>query len=149
MSNSKKYLKKSLTILLTLGASLLLGLLSFGGMYVLLPLLSVSIAAFVLSVIYEGEIYQKNISKALDKLMEPYFTEQLLGEEFLDHFDFKEGKLPGFFATYQNLSRRPSSPARDKRLKTMQIWLGQLLLKGKSDSTYGNKIIQYLNLNEE
>lgn len=149
MSGSKKFLIKSFTILLTLGASLLLGLLSFGGMYVLLPLLSVSIAAFVLSVIYEGEIYQKNIAKALDKLVEPYFTEQLLGEEFLNNFNFKEGKLPGFFASYQKLSHHPSSPARDKRLKIMEIWLGQLLLKGKSDSTYAKKIIKHLKLNKE
>lgn len=149
MSGAKKYLKKSLTILLTLGASLLLGLLSFGGMYVLLPLLSVSIAAFVLSVIYEGEIYQKNITKALDKLIEPHFTEQLLGEEYLNDFNFKEGKLPAFFASYQQLSRRPSSPARDKRLKIMEIWLGQLLLKGESDSAYAKKIIQYLELNKK
>lgn len=149
MSGSKKFFKKSLTILLTLGASLLLGLLSFGGMYILLPLLSVSIAAFVLSVIYEGEIYQKNISKALDKLIEPYFTEQLLGEEFLHSFNFKLKKLPSFFASYQKLLDRPSSPARDKRLKTMQIWLGQLLLNAESDSNYGKEIIKYLKLKEE
>lgn len=149
MSGSKKFFKQSLTILLTLGASLLLGLLSFGGMYVLLPLLSVSIAAFVLSVIYEGEIYQKNITKALDKLIEPYFTEQLLGEEFLNTFNFKKRKLPSFFATYQKLSNQSSSPARDKRLKIMEIWLGQLLLNSQSESNYAKIIIAHLKLNEE
>lgn len=148
MSVSKKYFKKILTVLLTLGASLLLGLLSFGGMYVLLPLLTVSIAAFVLSVVYEGEIYQKNIAKALDKLTEPHFIEQQLGEEFLDAFDFKSKKQHNFFKTYQKLSNRSPSPARDKRLRTMQIWLGQLLIQGDSKSAYAKKLIDHLQLND-
>jgi hypothetical protein len=134
MSATKDYFKKALTVLLTLGASILLGLLSFGGMYVLLPLLGVSIAAFVLSVIYEGEIYQKNISNALDKLLNRNFTAQILGEEFLKNFDFTQDKLPEFFKTYQQLSSLPPTPARNKRLKTMETWLGQLL-SGKPDAS--------------
>jgi len=146
MSTTKEYFKKALTILLTLGASVLLGLLSFGGMYVLLPLLSVSIAAFVLSVIYEGEIYQKNISNALDKLLNRNFTAQILGEEFLKNFDFTQNKIkiPEFFKTYQKLSLLPPTSARNERLKTMETWLGQLLISQSDASAYGKAVKDYV-----
>jgi hypothetical protein len=134
MSAALKSLRKPLTVILTSGAIVLLGLLSFAGMYVLLPLLSVSIAAFILSVIYEGEIYQKNISNALDKLLNEHLTAQILGEELLDKLDLKNrNPLPAFFQTYKNLADKHPSPARDKRLKTMQIWFGKLLMNPPVD----------------
>ena len=55
-------------LLLTSGASLILGFLSFGGMLALSPLLPLAFAAFALSVAYEGEIYLQNIKGALNKL---------------------------------------------------------------------------------
>lgn len=129
----KKYLKNPITVVLTLGASLLLGLLSFGGMYVLWPWLSLSIAAMFLSVVYEGEIYHKNISNALNKLLDKNFTAEILGEEFLKNFDWNKKKLPTFFKTYKKLVERNPSPAQEKRLKIMHIWLGQLLIHRESN----------------
>ncbi len=145
----KKYLKKPTTVVLTLGASLLLGLLSFGGMYVLWPWLSLSIAAMFLSVIYEGEIYHKNITNALNKLLDKNFTAEILGEEFLNNFDFTKTNLPNFFKTYKKLAQRNPSPAQEKRLKIMHIWLGQLLIQRESESSYAKKVIEYLNKNTE
>ena len=50
---------------LTFGASLILGFLSFSGMYILVPMFPVAFAAFGLSVAYEGEIYLQNIKHRL------------------------------------------------------------------------------------
>jgi len=54
--------------LLWIGASLIVGLLSFGGMFALWPVLSLAFASFFLSVIYEGQIFIKNFQEALAKL---------------------------------------------------------------------------------
>ena len=144
MSLIKKYSKQALTVFLTLGAIVLLGLLSFSGMYVLLPLLSISIAAFVLSVIYEGEIYHKNISNALDKLLNRNFTAHLLGEMFLDEFDFTKISAPAFFKTYKKLRSLPASPERDKRLETMKTWLGKLLMGSLDDTPYQKEVVEFI-----
>lgn len=78
-----------LILAFAIGASLIIGFLSFSGMYVLLPLLPLAIAAFVLSIAYEGEIYLQNIRGAFDKLFNPnYYKEQLAKEclrELLPH----------------------------------------------------------------
>ena len=144
MSSIKKYSKQALTVFLTLGAIVLLGLLSFSGMYVLLPLLGISIAAFVLSVIYEGEIYHKNISNALDKLLNRNFTAHLLGEMFLDEFDFTKISAPAFFKTYKKLRSLPASPERDKRLETMKTWLGKLLMGSLADTPYQEEVVEFI-----
>lgn len=54
---------------LTIGASLILGFLSFGGMYALYPILPLAFAAFGLSVAYEGEVYLQNIKGAFKKYL--------------------------------------------------------------------------------
>lgn len=159
MYTLKRYLKKPLTLTLTLGASLLLGLLSFAGMYILMPLLGVSIAAllgvsiaaFVLSVIYEGEIYQRNIENALEKLLDGHYTSELLGEEYLDNLKAltkdKKDALPHFFKTYLKLKAIDSdgnahpSAARQKRLKLMHIWLGQLMITNTAKTPYAQKVL--------
>ena len=151
MYTLKRYLKKPLTLTLTLGASLLLGLLSFAGMYILMPLLGVSIAAFVLSVIYEGEIYQRNIENALEKLLDGHYTSELLGEEYLDNLKAltkdEKAALPHFFKTYLKLKAIDSdgnahpSAARQKRLKLMHIWLGQLMIANTAKTPYAQKVL--------
>lgn len=70
-------------VLLTAGASLILGFLSFGGMYALIPMLPVAFAAFGLSVAYESEIYLQNIKAALNKLFKRDYLEQHLAKEYL------------------------------------------------------------------
>jgi phosphate/sulfate permease len=151
MYTLKRYLKKPLTLTLTLGASLLLGLLSFAGMYILMPLLGVSIAAFVLSVIYEGEIYQRNIENALEKLLDGHYTSELMGEEYLDSLKElpaeEKNALPHFFKTYLKLKAIDSdgnahpSAARQKRLKLMHIWLGQLIITNTAKTLYAQKVL--------
>ena len=64
-------------IILTAGASLILGFLSFGGMYALLPFLPLAFAGFALSVSYEGEIYLQNIKGALKKLFKTNYPFRL------------------------------------------------------------------------
>ena len=147
----KKYLKKPLTLTLTLGASLLLGLLSFAGMYVLLPFIGVSIAAFALSVFYEGEIYQRNIENALEKLLDGHYTSELLGEEYLEGLkpltEKDKEALPHFFKTYLKLKAIDSdgnahpSAARQKRLKLMHTWLGQLIIANTAKTRYAQKVL--------
>ncbi len=80
------FLKKFLryfTFALVLGAILILGFLAFSGIYVLIPILGLAISAFLLSVIFEGEIFYQNISKAIKSLIKPYYIESKLAEECL------------------------------------------------------------------
>jgi len=142
----KKYLKAYLTPLLTLGAIVTLGLLSFGGMYVLIPSIGISITALVLSVLYEGEIYQKNISNALKKLFHPNVSAQIIGKEFLR--DAKRSRQkPLFFAflnSYRQLQHQKPSALRDKRLDRMETWLGNLLVTHDAQTDYDKDFLQEL-----
>ncbi|WP_347251853.1 hypothetical protein [Legionella sp.] len=74
--------------LLTFGASLIIGFLSFTGMFTIVPLLSLAIGSFVLSVAYEGEIYLQNIKGALNKLFfkRDYLKNHLANEYLLKQF---------------------------------------------------------------
>ncbi len=91
--------------LLAAGASLILGLLSFGGMYALWPALIPAIISFVLSVAYEGEIYSQNIERAFDKIFtKNYFKHQLAREFLKNHFQDKDTSthaLSDFRTRYQ------------------------------------------------
>ena len=83
----KKFLRY-FTFALVLGAILILGFLAFSGIYVLAPILPLdilplAIAAFLLSVIFEGEIFYQNISKAVKSLIKPHYIESKLAEECL------------------------------------------------------------------
>ena len=112
MKKSHKYI---ITTILTIGASLWLGLLSFSGMFVLIPSLGLALSAFVLSVLYDGEIYQKNINNAPNKLFNNDLIAEKIGEEAV-----KEEKTWKFDDEY----KRTKDP---KRLKKMHIWLGRSL----------------------
>jgi len=78
----KKFLRYA-TSALVIGAILILGFLAFSGIYVLTPILGLCIAAFILSVVFEGEIYYQNINKAIKSLIKPYYIESKLAEECL------------------------------------------------------------------
>ncbi len=118
MKKSHKYM---ITAILTIGASLWLGLLSFSGMFVLIPSLGLSLSAFVLSVLYDGEIYQKNINNALNKLFNNDLIAEKIGEEAK-----RELQACEFLEEYKRHATDP------ERLKKMHIWLGRLLLDKKS-----------------
>ena len=66
---------------LMIGVCIILGFLSFTGIYVLAPILPLAILAFFLSVIYEGEIYQQNITKSIQSLREPNYLKRKISEE--------------------------------------------------------------------
>ena len=68
--------------LLTIGASLILGFLSVGGLYAFWPSLPFAALAFTLSVAYESEIYWQNITSALNKFT-PGHVEHQLGNTYL------------------------------------------------------------------
>lgn len=70
-------------LLLTAGASLILGLLSFSGMFALWPVLPLAFVSFILSVAYEGEIYLQNIKGALTKLLRLDYQEIDLARQYL------------------------------------------------------------------
>ena len=99
--------------LLTSGASVILGFLSFGGMLALssvlplaLPALPLAVAAFALSVGYEGEIYLQNIKGALSKLFKHNYMKRRLADEYLlalftdSNFDTNVADCPEFFKDY-------------------------------------------------
>ncbi|KTD72211.1 hypothetical protein [Legionella tucsonensis] len=89
---------------LTIGASLILGFLSFGGMYALYPILPLAFAAFGLSVAYEGEVYLQNIKGAFKKIFKSTYLENHLAKEYLlenfpENTDSEE--CPQFFKDYE------------------------------------------------
>ncbi|WP_133129925.1 hypothetical protein [Legionella yabuuchiae] len=155
MTLNKKLLKKlpyqlSL-LLLTVGASLILGFLSFGGMYALLPVLPLAFAAFGLSVAYEGEIYLQNIKGALNKLLKADFLKHQISRQYLLHHfpDTRADDCPQFFKDYeaelhllnQFGERRLDKESRKqkkqflKTLKDMEKWFSkQFFANTETDS---------------
>jgi hypothetical protein len=101
----KKKCRQFSLSLLTMGASLILGLLSFGGMYALWPALIPAFAGFLLSVIYEGEIYSQNLERAFEKLFTQNYFEKQLANDFLktqqDNDITPDNDLFSFYADYQ------------------------------------------------
>ncbi|RUQ88683.1 ECF transporter S component family protein [Legionella septentrionalis] len=99
---SKKIPYYLFLLLLTCGASLILGFLSFGGMFALWPVLPLAAGAFVLSVAYESEIYFQNIKGSLLKLLKHNYLKNELGKEFLlTHFPKDTEHCPQFCKDYQ------------------------------------------------
>lgn len=158
-------------ILLTLGASLILGFLSFSGMYALLPVLPFAIAAFGLSVAYEGEIYLQNIKGALKKLFKNNYLENTLAKEYLlTHFpkNTEEEHCPQFFRDYKaqlkllsNFSHKELNTESKKRkkqiertLSDMEKWFALQLFSAKNktntdDSEYTKKLQLWLAENHQ
>jgi len=93
----------SLLFLLTIGASLILGFLSFGGMFALWPIISIAAGAFILSVGYEGEIYFQNIRGSLNKLLKHHYLQREIANEYLLHHfpDTNMEDCPQFFRDYK------------------------------------------------
>jgi hypothetical protein len=102
--NFKKLPYHLLLLLLTLGASLILGLLSFGGFFALWPSIPFAAMAFGLSVAYEGEIYFQNIKGALNKLFNPHYLKNKLSDGFLNTYfphHLAKSQWPRFFIDYE------------------------------------------------
>lgn len=79
-----KRIKLPLTVLLALGASLTLGFLSFVGLIAIIPAWQLGIAAFVLSTVYESQIYASNIDGAFDKLFGKDHLKLTLSKQLID-----------------------------------------------------------------
>lgn len=83
----KKILEKIALLLLTVGATLIVGLLSFSGMYALCPSLLFSVESFALAVAFEGEVYYQNIKAALQKIFKFEDVSRPLANQYLrQHF---------------------------------------------------------------
>ena len=83
------------------GASSIVGVLSFSGMYALWPICSLALTSFGLAVAYEGEVYYQNIKQALKKLLKPEYFKRAMAKEYLrTHFP-KEPSCPQFFKDYE------------------------------------------------
>lgn len=137
-SSTAKQGKKLLTYLLTGGAGLTLGLLSFGGFYAIYPSITLGLASFALATLYEGEIYSSNIYDALKKLSSKhYYRQQKANEvllELMDKLNLKAKQTPQFFKDYQlalaklaalNKIANPN-PTQRKQLKQAKAELKQL-----------------------
>jgi hypothetical protein len=161
----KKILKKipyylSLT-LLTSGASLILGFLSFGGTFALWPILPLAFAAFALSVSYEGEIYLQNIKSALNKLFKYNFLQRGLAKDYLlENFPNTAAEdCPQFFKDYETqlhlisqfghkrLDKESAAQKKgiEKTLRDMEKWFAaQLFRAGEGDTEYERDLQQWL-----
>lgn len=155
-----------LLFLLTTGASLIIGLLSFGGMYAILPIIPIAIASLTLSVAYEGEVYLQNLKGAFKKLFKPFHIQRELTKKFLLDFfpeDIDSQDCPQFFKDYANTLRllhnyedkRLSKEDTvikyrlEKRLNAMEKWFAKILFTkdnfaNKSDSKYVAQIQLWL-----
>lgn len=145
--NPKKIPFNLSLILLTLGASTILGFLSFGGMYALLPMLPLAFASFGLAVAYEGEIYLQNIKGALKKLFKNNYLENNLAKDYLlNHFpNTKDEECPQFFKDYKaqlkllaafghkelNEESKKRKKQIEKTLADMEKWFALQLFSGK------------------
>lgn len=145
--------------LLTVGASLILGFLSFSGMIAFLPILPLAIGAFVLSVIYEGQIYKQNIQGALTKLFKNNYLKHFLTDKFLSaHFpeDVNAPDSPEFFKDYSNVlkalafknpdelpaERKKRKKQLRKTLKDMNNFLMQQLFEDTAATTETNDALR-------
>lgn len=129
-------------------------------MFALTPVLSLAIAAFVLSVAYEGEIYLQNLKGAFKKLMKPEFVEQSLGKEYLlTYYPENVEKAPQFFKDYDHQINQllqfehgtldDNAIAQKKRieknLKDMERWFTKLLFsKEEPKSDYAKAVYLWL-----
>lgn len=131
-----------LVILLALGASIVLGFLSFAGMYALFPILGLAIVSLVLAMAYEGQIYFQNIDGALNKLFfhRNWVRERLANDYLLSLVEIyeeeraealkndeepleneKESKVPEFVKTYSELLNHYLVFKGKKLTKTQKI----------------------------
>lgn len=151
--NPKKLFWYFLIFLLTLGACLTLGFLSFGGMYAFAPIIGLAISAFVLSVVYEAEIYFQNILGALKKLLQFDYYEKLIANEILrlylvDILKYRKEKPPQFFIDYEkqlHLAHKSKDALEKKKLKAMEAWFAlQLFSNEEPTSAYQKELRDYL-----
>ena len=139
---------------LAVGASLSIGLLSFGGMFVLWPLLPIAFVAFALSVGYEGEIYVQNIKGSFKKSKANYLERKLAKECLLHDFKYTSGTdCPEFFKKYDALcaalepfqhknldgASKKRKKLVEKKLSDMEKWFALQLFSGENEKETVNQ----------
>ncbi len=99
---SKNIPKNFILGTLTAGASLILGFLSFSGMWSLAPILPLAFLSMGLAVSYEGEIYLQNIKGAINKLTNKNQIAEDLAKAYLLEYLLKLDldDCPAFFKDY-------------------------------------------------
>lgn len=159
----KKTSRKFVLFLLVAGASLILGLLSFGGMFALWPILPLAFATFALSIVYEMEIYFQNIQGAWNKLFKHNSLKRQLAKDFLlDHFpDTTTEDCPQFFKDYDlqlklldsfghgrlNKANKANKKKAEKTLRDMEKLFALELFDGAefNDLEYETLLQQWFN----
>ena len=133
------------------GASLILGLLSFGGMFALTPLWPLALGTLVLAVAYDYEIYQQNLTGAFNKLffVRNYLKNHLAKEFLKNNFPIKnpnqlKDDRPEFFKQYEqqllmlhdfehkHLDKAAKIRKKniEKNMRNLELWFAkQLFLK--------------------
>ena len=127
---------------LVLGASLTLGLLSFGGFFTLLPILPLALAAFGLSAAYEGEIYLQNIKNAWNKLFQDnYLQQQMANAYLLENFpdDTTANDCPQFYKNYAELLQTPHS---SDQLAKEEAWFSKQLFSTDAGTTHEEQALR-------
>ncbi|MBA2648351.1 MAG: hypothetical protein H0U75_01925 [Legionella sp.] len=110
--------------LLTIGASVTLGLLSFAGMFaflakllalgIVLPVLPIAIGSMVLAILYESEIFHVNIKGAAKQMFKKSYFNHLLAKEYLlEHTvaNIHKDDCPEFFKDYAKIVQQLSKYA--------------------------------------
>jgi hypothetical protein len=137
--------------LLAIGASILLGFLSFSGLYALIPILPLAFATFGLSVVYEFEVYIQNIKGTWNKLFKTdhlkqqsansYLLKHLLASDKSDYPEFfkdyeKEFALLKHF-NHHHLDKQSKARKKqlNKNLRDMERWFAKQLFRSPKDKT--------------
>lgn len=173
MNNIKT--KTAIAWLLTGGAALTLGLLSFGGIYVFSPVLGLAISAFVLATVYEAEIYKQNILSAFKKFNYRYLKrhmatkallEKALAQQinentliandsaFLSDYIKQLKRVAAFEKHHLHKDDKKRKKEELKRLRHMEKWYADLLHNSKGRATdsytdYEKSAINLLSENEK
>jgi hypothetical protein len=78
--NLNKYAQSAASGLFSGGATVSAGFLSFAGMFIISPGLSLCLTALVLAIAYEGQVYHEGISKALRRLFDYNYLKKGLAD---------------------------------------------------------------------
>jgi len=156
----KKTFRRASVYILMGGACLYLGLLSLGGMYALIPSVSIAIASLVLSVAYEGEIYKQNLSNAMNKLTQPKSLTRRVTRAYLKQLfdtypemvqpDPTKPPYPQFFKDYICLLKKAHHSKIDKKkLKDMEDWFSEIVFEPEkaitNGTSYQRNLVDWLN----
>lgn len=141
-----------------LGVCIILGFLSFTGIYVLAPILPLAIVAFFLSVIYEGEIYQQNITKAIKSLLKPNYLASKVAEDCLLEVIEDIQLICDFSAELEDVlgdskDAEPTEASKEKCISNEQLARIfekiETITKKTKNSTNQEQIEQFINDNKE